>query len=939
MEESRFGELLRRWRLGANLSQAELAARAGVSIQAIGALERGDRRAPRSQTVVMLADALELGARDRAALRDAARGHRRARLGEASPPSPLVTPDAGLIGRDEALGEVLALVRHAGARLLSIAGPGGVGKTRFGLAVGEALAPGFAHGMAIVPLAELREPGHVAGQIARVVGLSGRDLDTAAALREHLRDRQLLLVLDNFEHLLPAAALVSDLLATCARLTVLVTSRAPLRLPQERVYDLPPLACAEPGRGVTPAILVEYGAPALFAARAQEARPEFAITATNASQVAAICARLDGLPLAIELAAARLDVLSPADLLARLAERLPLLTRGRRDLPERQRTLRAALAWSYDLLSGDEQRLFRQLAVFIGGATWEAIMDVHAAPSSSADDIRRWLDSLVEHRLVRHEVVGVVATSRFTMLETVREYAAEQLAVHGEEQVQRRRHADYFCAFAEAAALQMSGADQQLWNARLDAEHDNLRGVLRWVLGIGDWPTAIRLGAALWRFWYRAGYWTEGRDWLRAILALPAPKGAEQGESSMMREHSMASRGAGALAILQSDFVAAAAHLQLALDLARRAGDVAAAAAVLDNLAVLAKERGDYHAAIELHEAALADRRALGELRDVGVTLNNLGGDHESLSDYRRAAACFAEALALSRAAGDSHTELISMVNLGGVTQHLGNYAHARSLAEEALSRARQQNNARYSAIALTNLGAIALDRGEALRAVGAFREVLDLTRALGSGTRLALAHGNLAEALRLAGDLAGAAVALAEGFERASTLDDDWSMAHLLLFRGALAEDRGDRDAALADFRAALDHARRIDNGWGIATSLVRLGALTPDPDEAAACFRESTERCAAMGTPRLGAGAWEGLAVVSMNHGEAQRAVRLLGAAEATRARLGMPREPAWAAWVARSRAAARAALGEAAFGARYDEGRALDFEAACAFAVGAG
>ncbi len=665
-----------------------------------------------------------------------------------------------------------------------------------------------------MPLADLRDPAQVAAQIGRALGLPDRALDPTAALRDHLRDRELLLLLDNYEQLLPAAPLVADLLVTCPRLAILATSRAPLRLARERVYALPPLDCPDPASGLDPAALADYGAPALFVARARETRPGFTLTPANAAIVAAVCARLDGLPLALELAAARLNVLTLAELLERLAMRLPLLTRGQRDLPERQRTLRAALDWSHDLLNAGEQALFRRLAAFTGGATLPAIEAVCAPPAPLAIELLDWLGGLVEQGLVRREFADADAPPRFTMLETVREYAADQLAAHHEAEVHQRRHAAYFLAAVEEAVPRLSGPEQLRWLANLRADHDNVRTALRWALDTGDAATAIRFGASLWRFWYRAGYWAEGRGWLRAVLALPLAN--DPADDTLLKERTLVQRGAGALALLQADFTAAHTHLHAALALARRAGEDAEAASVLDNLAVLAKERGDYHAAIALHEEALALQRTLGVPRDIAVTLNNLGGDHEGMSDFRRAAPRFAEALALGRANGDTHTELIALVNLCGVTANLGDYAQARALGEEALAQARQLGNDRYIGSALANLGAVACDQGEAQAAVAAFREALAVVRTLGAETRIAIALGNLGRALRLTGDRAGALATMEESLAVAAAIKDEWSTTYTLVYRGTLAEDAGEDGAALADYRAALANARKLDLGWG---------------------------------------------------------------------------------------------------------------------------
>jgi predicted ATPase/transcriptional regulator with XRE-family HTH domain len=950
MEETRFGDLLRRLRLAADLSQEELAERAGLSTQAISALERGVRRAPYRHTLDALATALGLSAPDRTSLLAAAQRRRGNRSEDAAGPQVAVAPlpavaitvapaaspapgkpGAGLIGREVAFAEVVALVRHAGARLLTITGPGGVGKTRLALAVAATLGSAFTGGTAIVPLADLREPSQVPGQIGLALGLTGRAPDPAAALREHLRDRQVLLVLDNFEQLLPAAPFVADLLAACPQLCILITSRAPLRLARERVYDLPPLAFPDPGSTVAPATLGDYGAPALFTARARAVRPDFTLTEANATTVAAICARLDGLPLAIELAAARLGLLAPAELLERLAARLPLLTSGPRDLPERQRTLRAAIAWSHDLLNSGEQALFRRLAVFSGGATLAAIESVCAPPAPLSVELLDWLGGLVEQGLVRREFADADAPPRFSMLETVREYAAEQLAAHGEAVSHQRRHAAHFLRFAEEASAHQTGAQQAQWHARVAAEHDNFRAALRWALDSGDTDIAIRLGAALWRFWYITERWTEGRGWLRAILALPATEVAPEDGAPLLQERAQAERGAGMLAVIQADFAPAHDHLQAALALARRSGNETLAVRVLDNLAILAKERGDNRAAIVLHEEALAAQRALGVERDIAVTLTNLGLAYSGVSDFRRAAACLDEALSLSRAVGDHYSVLIALVNLGGQLHYLGEYARSRALSEEGLALARRQDNRFIAAMALLNLGAVASDRAEAAAAVAAFSEALELVRPLDSGMRLGRTYASLGNALRRHGDRDGAAAAIAEALAVASAIGDEWSMVLAHLYRGALAEDSGDCARAGDDYRAALNLARAIHYDGGIASSLNRLGMLTPDPVEAAAYFRESLGRCAAMGHPLLGVEALEGLAAATLKLGDAEGAGRLLGAAGALRERLGTPREATWAAHCARTTEDTRAALGDGEFAAVTAAGRLLDFDAA--------
>jgi predicted ATPase len=406
-------------------------------------------------------------------------------------------------------------------RLLTLTGPGGTGKTRLSLQVAADALDDFDDGVFFVPLAPVADPSILVSTIAQVLGLreaAGRPM--LESLQEYLTNKRLLLVLDNFEHLVTAAAGVGDLLAAVPSLKVLVTSRAVLRLYGEHEYQVPPLRLPDPEHLPTLERLTQYEAVRLFIERAQAVQADFAVTNENAPAVAAVCHRLDGLPLAIELAAARIRLLPPRAMLARLEHRLALLTGGARNLPARQQTLRGAMAWSYELLAPDAQSLFCQLAVFVGGCTLEAAEAVCEPPDGSALDLLDGLDTLVTNSLVRHEAAADDATPRFTMLETVREYARERLAERREAAVLPRRHAAYYLTLAEQAAGQVFGAGQDVWLGRLEAEHGNLRAALEWTLATPDeGETAVRLGAALWPFWYVRGYLSEGRERLNAALA------------------------------------------------------------------------------------------------------------------------------------------------------------------------------------------------------------------------------------------------------------------------------------------------------------------------------------------------------------------------------------------------------------------------------------
>ncbi len=743
-----FGELLQRFRRTAGLSQETLADRAGLSASTIAALERGRRTIPRPQTVAMLADALGLNPDDRTALIGAAAtahlsGEQTVDALEAPAPSPgapqpATTPPpptlplplflTPLIGREHEEAAVTHLLRHGGARLLTLIGPGGAGKTRLALAAAAALHDAYADGVYFVDLAPLRDPLLVPSTIAPALGVyavGGQSV--REALAEHLQERQLLLVLDNFEQVVEAAPWVAELVAACPALGVLVTSRMALRVRAEQRFRVPLLAVPAADRSLSLDDLSGYAAVRLFVARAQAMRPDFAITEANAAAVAAICRRLDGLPLALELAAARIALLPPEALLARLERRLGVLKGGARDLPARQQALRATIDWSFDLLAADEQRLFARLGVFAGGATLDAIAAV-CAPGDELD-VLAGVESLLEKSLLRSDDAGE-AEPRFGMLDMLHEYAVERLEAEGEAAQVRRSHALYYLALAERAEPELTGPQQAAWLWRLEREHDNLRAALEWSLrdeaaapASERGELALRLSGRLWRFWWMHGHMSEGRRWLEAALAHNKDGGAE--------DRARALNGAGILTEMQNDFDRALALHEEGLAVARASGSKRDVANALNSLGNVASSQGDYARARTLHEEALALRRAVGDRRGVSVSLNNLGEAAERGGDLDRAAALYAESMALDQELGDRLSLAISLNNQGNVARRRGEAERSWALQLQSLTLCRELGDRRGIGHALEGLGQVAVVRQEwdvAARLLGAAAAVWDAT-------------------------------------------------------------------------------------------------------------------------------------------------------------------------------------------------------------------
>jgi predicted ATPase/DNA-binding CsgD family transcriptional regulator len=606
---------------------------------------------------------------------------------------PLATLDAGLhnlpvqptalLGREHQVEEVRRQLLRDDVRLVTLTGAGGTGKTRLGLQVAAELMDAYRDGVFLVELAPITDPTLVPSAIAQVLG--NRDIGSRPViegLKEHLRRRSILLLLDNFEQVIPAAPVVADLLAASTGLTVLVTSREPLHLRGEREYAVPSLSLPEAQHRPTASVLARSDAAALFVERAQAIRADFAVTAENAPVIADICSRLDGLPLAIELAAARVRLLSPEAMLARLERPLPLLTSGPQDLPARQRTLRDAIAWSYDLLTPAEQSLFRRLAIFVGG--W-ALETAEAAATAevgdprwalAADDSLDGIDSLIAKNLVRR-VSHPSGALRFTMFETIREYGLEQLGQNGELHALRRWHAVYFLELAERAVPRLRGAERGAWLDRLEAEHDNVRAALEWALVQEQAPElALRLSGAMAWFWASRGRISEGRRRLEQALAMPPPTpGVMLG----------ALYGAGWLAHVGYDGPAARQLLQAALDLSRETDDRWATTWTLHLLGRVAYYEGDAISARELGRQSLQVARALPDDWLIAWALHLLGLAAHITDDFATARRHYEEVLTIRRRLGFQEGIGMCAFLLGLVAYRLGDYAESHALTREGL--------------------------------------------------------------------------------------------------------------------------------------------------------------------------------------------------------------------------------------------------------------
>jgi predicted ATPase/transcriptional regulator with XRE-family HTH domain len=733
-----FGYWVRRRRKALDLTQDDLAQCVGCATVTIRKIEI-DARRPSSQIAERLAACLDIPPAERDAFLQAARAERptdqlpapNAAIELPARPHPAIPhrsmlpqPPHRLIGHTQLLAEICSLLQHSQQRLLTLTGPGGVGKTRLAIEVGHMLRDSFPASVAFVDLSTVTDPAAVLPTIARAFGLPDsirvRPLDQLATL---LHDQRLLLILDNLEQVRDSAPQIAELLAAISTLQILATSRAPLRIGPEREQSIPPLLDTLDG-----------GAPAveLFVERAQSVRPEFDRATAQEQTLAAICARLDGLPLAIELAAARIRIFSPESLLARLDRRLTLLTGGPRDLPARQQTLRATIDWSYDLLDADERALFAQLSVFAGGFTLtaaEAVCQMHHARVDQS------LESLVTHSLILRSETET-GEPHFHMLESIREYASEWLVVAETGQQLRERHLAFLLELAERAEPRLFGPDQLSWVNQLERERGNLLAALEWSLGPARAPTdplllqGLRLASALWWFWYLRGYLSEGRNWIERGLGLI--------EAAHPEIQAAAGYRAAALAFRLGEYRRAAELAEQSLQRSQALGDDGGAAFARGVLAFAALLQGD---PVQAEALAAAARPALQHPWAVAVVLVAEGVAARFQGQLTRGNQLLSEALATFRSLGDAWGTATALGELGILTAaHYGDWQRAASLIEESLALSRALGDRVSMAHAIHRLGRVARQRGDVERALALLNEQIEMFRRLGDRAGMAYA-------------------------------------------------------------------------------------------------------------------------------------------------------------------------------------------------------
>ncbi|MDQ3930496.1 MAG: tetratricopeptide repeat protein, partial [Chloroflexota bacterium] len=686
--------------------------------------------------------------------------------------------------------------------------------------------------------------------IAQALGLREVGGQTyATLLTNYLRDKQALLVLDTFEQVIEAAPRVVELLTACPGLKVLVTSREALHVRGERQFPVQPLEMPPSGSRLPVGELLTYPAVRLFVERAQAVKPQFELTSENAAAVASICARLDGLPLALELAAARVKLFPAHEIAARLDRSLPLLTGGARDLPARQQTLRGAIQWSYDLLDVEEKELFARLGVFVGGCDLNAIEAMFEGPGEEGEhdivDLLTQVESLLDKNLIQQVKwhAGQGQEPRFSMLETIRQYALERLSERGREARARAAHAQYYLKLVEAAEPELKGAGQAAWLDRLEAEHDNLRAAMSWFAGQGDAQCGLRMSGMLWRFWYVRGYFTEGRRWLSQFLSMP---GAETRNAARAK----ALNGAGNLAYNQADYATSYALHEESMAISKELSDRLNYAASLNNIGIILRRRGEYARARRMFEEAIETNREINNPHWRAINLNNLGNVLFDQGDYAGARVYQEESLGIFTALGDEWGIAMSTNDLGRIVFDQGDYATAQVLYERSLALQRKMGDRRGIASSLVSLGLVAHHQSDYALSRELYDMALDEFRDLGDRRGISEALHNIGKTLNRLGDYGMARTLFEESLQIRKELADKREIAESHNNLGIVYLAQGQLEQAQEHFVESLALRRELGNRSTIPASLNNLALVETSRgnhaqalaylDEAEAIFRE---------------------------------------------------------------------------------------------------
>lgn len=717
------------------------------------------------------------------------------------------------VGREKEIDALSHLLLSDDMRLLTLTGPGGVGKTRVAVALTERVQEHFDAGVCFVSLAPITEADLLLPTIAQTLGVKATRLQSQEARLLHfLHARSLLLVLDNFEQLVSAASHLSELLLACPELKLLVTSRAVLHLRGEHVFPIPPLALSDPHQLAAQSILSSSSAVALFCQRSQEITPDFQLTPENAQAVAEICRRLDGLPLALELAAARVKLFPPHELLIRLQQGQPLLKSAARDVPARQQTLQQTIKWSYDLLDEQEQSLFRRLSIFVGGCSLPAAEAVCQVPGERKIDILEGISSLLDKSLLR-QVAQNQEAPRFELLETIRAFGLECLVEAGESRDAAQAHAHYFLRLAEAAEPQLYGPAQVVWLDTLEREHENLRAALRWLLESRATELALRLSVSIARFWTIRGYVPEGRQWLQKALEL-----SEQ-EPLVTPVRAKALNWAGWLAVLQGELATAATLCQQSLELSRHLSDESTMALALHRLGIISSSQGDVVKACSLLEESIVHYQAVDDTSGLAYSLMVMGGLTLGQKKPGEVRAMLEEGLALFQALKNDEGIAWSLYALARLSLLLADFEQVYTFSNEALTLFRKLSLDEGIGSTLFLLGQVHLRQGETDLAGSRFTESLQLSREVGNRHRVAHTLFSLACVAVLQGNREAAGRYWHESLVHLRALHDTPGMIVALV--------------ALATIASQQQEARWAAHLWGTAEALRETSQLTVSSTE----------------------------------------------------------------------------------------------------------